>query len=158
MKWKKLPSGSLKKKYSITKNLWKCIPFSSSPEKCKLRSYFCYSARCVHLFLIPWTEACQASLSFTISWSLLKLMSIQLMMPSSHLSHCHPLILLPSIFPNIRVFPSELTLCIRWPKYWSFSFNISPSNDYSGLISFRIDSFDLFAAQGTLKNLLQHHS
>ena len=94
----------------------------------------------VHVFATPWTVVRQASLSFTISWSLLKLMSIELMMPSNHLILCHPLLLLPSIFPSIRVFSSELALCIRWPKYcWSFSFNISPSNEYSGLISFRID-------------------
>ena len=96
-------------------------------------------------------------LSFTISWSLLKLMSIELLMPFNHLILYHPL-LLPSIFPSIRVFSSELALCISWPKYWSFSFNSSPSSEYSGLISFRIDSFDLLAVQGTLKSLLQHHS
>ena len=98
----------------------------------------------------------QASLSFTVSWSLLKLMSIELVMPSNHLILFHPLLLLPSIFPTIRVFSNESTLCIRWPKFWSFS--ISPSNEYSGLISFRIDWFDLLAVWGTLKNLLQHHS
>ena len=107
---------------------------------------------------LQWTAACQASLSFTISWSLLKLMSIESVMPSNHLILCHPLLLLPSIFPSIRVFSKELALCIRWPKYWSFSFSISPSSDYLGLISFRIDWFDLLAVQGTLKSLLQHHS
>ena len=101
---------------------------------------------------------CQASLSFTISRSLLKLMSIESVMPSNHLILCHPLPLLPSIFPSIRVFSNELALCIRWPKYWGFSFSISLPNEYSGLISFRIDWFDLFAVQGTLKSLLQHHS
>ena len=95
----------------------------------------------------PWTEACQASLPFTISQSLLKLMSIELVMPSNHLILCCPLLLLPSIFPSIRVFSNESVLCIRWPKYWSFSFSISPSNKYSGLISFRIDWLDLLAVQ-----------
>ena len=99
----------------------------------------------------------QASLSFSISWSLLKLMSIESIMPSNHLIVCCPL-LLPSIFPSSRVFSSESALCIRWPKYWSFSFSISPSNEYSGLISFRIDWFDLLAVQGTLKSLFKHHS
>ena len=105
-----------------------------------------------------WTIACQASLSFIISWSLLKFMSIESVMPSNHLILCHLLLLLPSVFPNIRVFSNELALCIRWPKYWSFSSSISPSNEYSGLISLRIDWFDLLAVQGTLKSLLQHHS
>ena len=104
------------------------------------------------------TVACQASLSITNSQSLLKLMSIESVMPSNHLILCCPLLLLPSIFPSIRVFSNESVLCIRWPKYWSFSFSISPSNEYSGLISFTIDWFDLLAAQGTLKSLLQHHS
>ena len=102
----------------------------------------------------PWTAARQASLSITNSQSLLKLMSIESVMPSNHLILCHPLLLPPSIFPSIRVFSSESVLCIRWPKYWNFSFNISPSNEYSGLISFRIDWFDLLAVQGTLKSLL----
>ena len=97
----------------------------------------------VRLFVAPWTAALQASLSFTISWSLLKLISIESVMPSNHLIFCHPLLLLPSIFPSIRVFSNESVLHIRWPKYWSFSFSISPSNEYSGLISFRIDWFDL---------------
>ena len=107
--------------------------------------------------MITWTVACQASLSFTISQSFLKLMSIVLVMPSNHLILCHPL-LLTSIFPSIRVFSYELALCIRWPKYWSFSFKINPSNKYSELISFRIDWFDPLAVQETLKNLLQHHN
>ena len=107
--------------------------------------------------MIPWTAARQASLSITNSWSLLKLMSIESMMPSNHLILCCPLFLPPSIFPSIRVFSNESVLHIRWPKYWSFSFSISPSNEYSGLISFTIDWFDL-AVQGTLKSLLQHHS
>ena len=110
------------------------------------------SLSCFHLFVTPWTAACLASLSITNSWSLLKLMSIESVMPSSHLILCFPFILLPSIFPSIRVFSNELALCIRWPKYWSFSFSISPSNGYSGLISFRIDWYDLLEAQGTLKS------
>ena len=112
----------------------------------------------VRLFATPWTAAFQASLSITNSWSLLKLMSIESVIPSNHLVLCCPLLLPPSTFPSIRVFSNESVLRIRWPKYWSFSFSISPSNEYSGLISFRIDWFDLFAIQGTLKNLLQHHS
>ena len=112
---------------------------------------------CVWLFVIPWTAACQASLSITNSLSLLKLMSIKLVMPSNHLILCRPL-LSPSIFPSIRVFPKESVLRIRWPKYGSFSFSISLSNEYSGLISFRMDWLELLAVQGTLKSLLQHHS
>ena len=106
----------------------------------------------------PWTAALQASLSLINSWSLCKLMSIELVMPSNHLILCRPLFLLPLIFPSIRVFYNESVLCIRWPKYWSFSFSISPSNEYSGLISFRMDWLDLLAIQGILKSLLQHHS
>ena len=116
------------------------------------------SLSCVQLFVIPWTAALQTSLTFTISWSLLKLTSIELVMPSNHLILCHLLLLLPSIFPSIRIFSSELALHIRWPKYCSFSFNISLSNEYSGLISFRMNWLDLLAVQGTLKSLLQHHS
>ena len=116
------------------------------------------SLSCVRFFLIPWTAALHTSLSNTNSWSLLKLMSIELVMPSNHLTLCHPLLLPPSIFPSIRVFPNESVLHIRWPKYWSFSFSISPSNEYSGLISFRMDGLDLLAVQGTLKSLFQHHS
>ena len=106
----------------------------------------------------PRTAAHQASLSITVSWSLLKLMSTESVMPSNHLILCHPLLFLPSVFLGIRVFSNELSLCIRWPKYWSFSFHISPSNEYSGLISFRIDWLDCLAVQGTLKSLLQHHT
>ena len=116
------------------------------------------SLRRVRLFATPWTAARQASLSITNSRSLLKLMSIESVMPSNHSILCHPLILPPSIFPSIRVFSNESALCIRWPKYWSFSFNISPSNEHPGLISFRMDWLDLLAVQGTLKSLLQHHS
>ena len=109
---------------------------------------------CLRLFLTPWTAACQVFLSSTMSCSLLKLMSIESVMPSNHLILCRPLLLLPSIFPTIRVFSSESVLHIRWPKDWSFSFSISPSNEYSGLISFRMDWLDLLAVQGTLKSLL----
>ena len=116
------------------------------------------SLSCVQLFVTPWTAARQASLSITNSQSLLKLMSIELGMPSNHLTLCRPLLLPPSVFPSIRVFSSESVLHIRWPKYWSFSFSISPSNEYSGLISFRVDWLDLPSVQGTLKSLLQHHS
>ena len=112
----------------------------------------------VQLFGTPWTTARQASLSITNSRSLLKLMSIELVMPSNQLILCHPLLLLPSIFPSIRVFSNESVLCIRWPKYWSFSFNISPSSEHPGLISIRMDWLVLLAVQGTLKSLLQHHS
>ena len=112
----------------------------------------------VQLFAIPWTAACQASLSITNFRSLLKLMSIESLMPSNHLILCHVLFLLPSIFPSIRVFSNKSVLCIRWPKYWSLSFSISPSNEHSRLISFRIDWFDLLAVQWTLKSLLQDHS
>ena len=106
----------------------------------------------------PWTATCQASLSITNSQSLLKLMSVESVMPSNHLILCHPLLVLPSIFPSIMVFAKESVLRNRWPKYWSFSFSLSPSNEYSGLISFRIDWFDLLAVQGILQSLLQHHS
>ena len=112
----------------------------------------------VQLFATPWTAACQASLSITNSRSLLKLMSIEPKMPSNHPILCRPLLLLPSIFPSIRVFSNESVLRIRWLKYWSFSFSISPSNEYSGLISFRMGWLDLLAVQGTLKSLFQHHS
>ena len=113
---------------------------------------------CVWLFVTPWIAPCQASLSITNSWSLLKLMSIESVMPSGHLILCGPLLLLPPIPPSIRVFSNESTLSTRWPKYWSFSFSISPSNEYSGLISFRMNWLDLLEVQGTLKSLLQHHS
>ena len=109
-------------------------------------------------FATPWTAANQASLSITNSWSLLKLLSTESVIPSNHLILCHSLLLKPSIFPSIRVFSNEPVLCMRWPKYWSFSFSISPSNEYSGLISPRMDWLDLLAVQVTLKSLLQHHS
>ena len=112
----------------------------------------------VRLFETPWTAACQVFLSITNSWRLPKIMSIELVMPSNHLILCYPLLLLPSICPSIRVFSNESALCIRWPKYWSFSFNISTSNEDPGLISFRMDYLDILAVQGTLKSLLQHHS
>ena len=110
----------------------------------------------LRFFATPWTIPCQASLSFTNFQSLLKLMSIKSVMPSNHLILCHRFLLLPSLFPSIRVFSNDLVLCIRWPKYRSFSFSLSPSNEYSGLISFRIDWFDLLAVQGTRKSILQH--
>ena len=116
------------------------------------------SHSCVRLFATPWTAARQASLSITNSWSSLKLTSIELVMPSNHLILCHPLLLPPLIFPSIRVFSNESALCNRWPKYWSFSFNVSPSSEHPGLNSFRMDWLDLLAVQGTLKSLLQHHS
>ena len=116
------------------------------------------SLSCVQLFVTPWTAAQQTSLSFTISPSLLKLMPIESVMPSNHLILCYPLVLLPPIFPTIRVFHNESDLLIKWPKYWSFSVSISTSNEYLGLNSFSIDWFDLLAVQGTLKSVLQHHS
>ena len=129
------------------KSLSTCLSFSSVQ-----------SFSSVWLFVFPWTAACQAFLSINNFWSLLKLMPIESVMPANHLILCCPLLLPPSIFPNIRVFSNELVLCIQWPNYWSFSFSISPSNEYSGLISFRIDWLDLLAVEGTLKSLLQHHS
>ena len=116
------------------------------------------SLSCVWLFVTPWTTAQQASLTITNSWNLPKLVSVESVMPSNHLILSHPLFLLPSIFPSLRVFSNESALCIRWPKYWSFGFNISLSNEHLGLISFRMDWLDLLAVQGTLKSLLQHHS
>ena len=113
---------------------------------------------CVQLFVTPWTAARQASLSITNSWSSLKLTSVESVMPTNHLILCRPILLPPSIFPSIRVFSNQSVFRIRWPKYWSFSFNISPSNEYSGLISFRMDSLDILAVQGILKSLLQDHS
>ena len=121
-------------------------------------SFVVQSLSHVWLFVTSWTAARQTFLSFAISWGLLKLMSVESEMPSNHLILCCPLLLLPSIFPSIRVFSNELALPIGWPKYWSFSFSVIPSNEYSGLISFRIDWFDLLVVQGTLKSLLQHHN
>ena len=129
----------------------KCMDLKYSSVQIQLLS-------CVQLFATPWTAACQASLSITNSPSLLKLMSTESVIPSNHLILCRPLLLPPSIFPNIRVFPNESALHIRWPKYWSFSFSISPSIEYSGLICFTMDWLDLLAVQRTLKSLLQHHS
>ena len=142
---------------SFAFKLWPCI--------LKWYYYTCYShiissvqsLSHVQLFAIPWTTAYQASLSTTNSQSLLKLMSVESVMPPNHLILYHPLLFLPSIFSSIRVFSKESVLCIRWPKYWSFSFSISPSNEYSGLISFRMDWLDLLAVQGTFKSLFQHH-
>ena len=127
---------------------------SLSSLRTKFISVQSLSLSCIRLFATPWTAGHQASLSTTNSRSLLKLMSIKSVMPSNHLILHRPLLLLPSVSPSIRVFSNESVLCIRWPKYWSFSFSISPSNEYSGLISFRIDWFDLLAIQGTLKSLL----
>ena len=120
--------------------------------------YSVQSLSCVWVFATPWTAACQVSMSITNSQSLLKLMCIESVMPFNHLTFCHPLLLQPLIFLSIRVFSDESVLHIRWPKCWSFSFSISPSNEYSGLISFRMDCFDLLAVQGNLKSLLQHYS
>ena len=127
-------------------------------EDCGSVSQSVQSFSCVWLFVTPWTAACQASLSITNSWSSRKLISTESVMPSNHLILCRPLLLLSSIFPRIRVFSNESVLRIRWPKYWSFSFNISPSNEHPRLISFRMDWLDLLAVQGTPKSLLQHHS
>ena len=140
-----LPCHSMRLKVERKECLW--LGFSSVQSLSHVR-----------LFVTPWTAAQQASLSIINSWTLLKLMSIELVMPSSHLILCRPLLLPPSIFPSIRVFSSKSVLHIRWPKYWSFSFNISPSKEQPGLISFRMDWFDLLAVQGTLRSLLQHHS
>ena len=130
---------------------------AKAPEELRALSSVQLLSR-VRLFATPWTAARQASLSVTNSWSLLKLMSIESVMPYSHLTLCHPLLLLSSIFPSIRVFSNESNLRMRWPKYWNFIFNISLSNEHPGLISFRMDWLDLLAVQGTLKSLLQHHS
>ena len=130
----------------------------NSPRQCVLQFSSVQLLSRVRLFATPWIAARQASLSITRFWCLLKLMSIESVIPYNYLILCRPLLLLPSIFLSIKVFLKESVLCIRWPKYWSFSFSISPSNEYSGLISFRIDWFDLLAVQGTLKSLLQYHS
>ena len=147
---------------------WSGLPFLSpgdlphpglKPASPAILSYIVVQwPSCVWLFATPWTAAHLASLSFTVSQSLLKLMYIELVMPSNHLILYCPLLLLPSVFPRIRVFSNESALCVRWPKYWSFSFSISPSTEYSGLISFRIDWLDLLPVQGVLKSLLQHIS
>ena len=130
----------------------------SASQECESAISSVQSLSCVRLFVTPWTAAHLASLSITSYRSLLKLMPIESVMPSNHLILSHPLLLPPSIFPSIRVFSNKSAVRIRWPKYWSFSFNISPSNEYSGLISFRMDWLDLLAVQGTLKSLLQRHS
>ena len=124
---------------------------------CYGKTVVIWSVSYVQLFVTPWTAAHQASLSFTISQSSLNPMFINLVMPSNHLVLCHPLLLLPSIFPSIRLFSNESALRVRWPRYWSFNFSISLSNEYSGSVSFRINWFDLLAVQGTLKSLLQRH-
>ena len=143
--------GTVQKNLKITHIKKKCINDFPAISSFQLLS-------CVRLIVTPSTAAHQASLSITISWSPPKPMSIKSMMPSNHLILCHPLLLPPSIFPSMRVFSSESALRIRWPKYWSFSFKISPSNEHPRLISFRTDWLDLLAIQGTLKSLLQHHS
>ena len=163
---------SQSRKPSPTSSYLSCMPLLQNPTV-SLFTHLVYSALStepicqlssvqllshVWLFATPWTAACQASLSITNSRSSPKPMFIECVMPSNHLILCHPLLLLPSIFPSIRVFSNKLTLRIRWPKYWSFSFNISPSNEHPGLISFRMDWLDLLAVQGALKSLLQHHS
>ena len=137
---------------------WYDLKYPCSLDVCRLYRSSVQSLSPVQLFVTPWTAARQASLSIINSQSPPKPMSIESVMPSNHLILCRPLLLLPSIFPNIRVFSYESALRIRWPKYWSFSFNISPTNEHPGLISFRMDWLDLLAVQGTLKSLLQHHS
>ena len=145
--------------FSIIRSCWILHSTTSSPmQKARFQFSSVQSLSHVWLFATPWTAARQASLSISNSRSPPKPMSIESVMPSNHLILCRPLLLLPSIFPSIRVFSSESDLRIRWPKYWSFSFNISPSNEHPGLISFKIDWLDLLAVQGTLKSLLQHHS
>jgi len=141
--------------YNTEEGMWRCGALDLV-KSMQFSSVYLLSH--VRLFVTPWIAAHQASLSIINSPSLLKLMSIESVMSSNCLILCHPLLLLPSIFPSIRVFCNESALCIRWLEYWSFSFSISPSNEYSGLISFRIDWLDLLAVQGTLKSLLQHHS
>ena len=174
--WRKLEDCSLRGRKEVDTVEWltlihsKSQSFAFSPRSLELSGHiwiwfqikwanqFSSVAQWCPTLCNPWTAACQASLSISNSWSLLKLMSIVSVMPSNHLILCHPLLLLPSIFPSIRVFSSESVLHIRWSKYWSFNFSISPSNEYSGLISFRMVLLDLLAVQGTLKSLLQCHS
>ena len=135
------------------------LPSSTIPTiGTKCFSQFSSVTQSYPIFCDPWTAADQASLSITNSWSLLKLMSIELVIPSNHLTLCHPLLFLPSIFPSIRVFSNDSTRRMRWPKYWSFSFSVIPSKEITGLISFKMDWMDLLAVQGTLKSFLQHHS
>ena len=134
----------------------KCLTLNSKIPKCSVSSVQLLS--CIQLFATLWTTARQASVSITKSRTLPKLMSIESVLPSNHFILCHPLLLLPSIFPSIRVFSNESAVHIRWPKYWSFSFSISPTNEHSGLISFKMDWLDLLAVQGALKSCLQHHS
>ena len=144
--------------YELGETFWKSSTTTENIKNFwKLLEIIVQSLSHVQLFVTPWTATSQASLFFTIYQSFLRLMSIESVMPSNHFILCYPL-LLPSVFPSIRVFSNESTLHIRWPKYWSFSFSISPSNEYLGFISFRIDWFDLSAVQGTLKSLLQPHS
>ena len=155
-------SGSLLKRFGKNSDFPGYVPQFNNCSRLKTGVSVCLllllSRSVVSDSVTPWTASRQASLSITNSRSSLKLMSIESMMPSSHLILCHPLLLLPSIFPSVRVFSNESALRIRWPKYWTFSFSISISNEYSGFISFRMDWLDLLAVQGTLKSLLQHHS
>ena len=140
--------------------LTNCVPIFSTSSTFKILSVYFRSVQslsCVQLFVTPWIAARQASLSITNTWSSLKPMSIESVMPSSHLILCRPLLLLPPILPSIRVFSNESSLHMRWPKYWSFNFSIIPSKEHPRLISFRMDWLDLLAVQGTLKSLLQHH-
>ena len=155
-------------RHTFTFFLHKHVMYSAYLKLICREKYYCiFSIACISSVqfscsvmsdLTQWTAACQASLSIANYWSLCKLLSIESVMPSKHLILCHPLLLLPSIFPSTRVFSNESVLHIRWPKYQNFSFNISPSNEHPGLISFRMDWLDLLAVQGTLKSLLQHHS
>ena len=142
----------------IDRSMTSCWQKCQSSNPMEKSHQFSSITQLYRTLVTPWTAVCQASLSITNSQSLLKLMSIKSVMPSNHLILCCPLPLLPSFFPSIRIFSDESVLCIKWPKYWSFSFSICPSNEYSGLISFRMDWLDLLAVQGTLKSLLQHHS
>ena len=151
--------GSGRSRDNWLKLVQRCeLPLTRQGSTRDIRFSSVQSLSSIRLFVTPWTTAHQPSLSITNSRSLPKPMSIQSLMPSNHFILCRPLLLLPSIFPSIRVFSNESALHIRWPKYWSFSFNISPSNEHPGLISFRMDWLDLLAVQGTLKSLLQHHS
>ena len=154
--------GAVREKREYSESVWslKAVweTFQEGEDLLSVQFSSVQSLSHIRLFVTPWIAACQGSLSITNSWSLLKIMSIELLMPSSHLILCRPLLLLSPVPPSIRVFSNESTLCMRWPKYWSFSFNISPSNEHPGLIFFRMGWLDLLAVQGTLKSFLQHHS
>ena len=158
--WKMCESGLAPAGWAVLGYADQCLRVSPEMNKkmYPVRQVVVQSWSCVWFFATPWTAGPQASLSFTVSRSVLKLTSIESVMPSSHLTLCRPLLLPPSIFPSIRVFSKDLVLRLRWPKFWSFSFSISPSSEYSGLISFRIVWLDLFAVHATLKSLLRHHN